>query len=77
MYLTDSLEYKAANSALEGGQQISAEDLHSEGFADFVPKSFKANGCLGVPALPEYGSAFAASGNTASVSADALRGFRD
>ena len=64
MYLTDSLEYEAANSALEGCQQIAAKDLHSVGFADHIPKAFKANGCLGVPALPEYGSAFAASRNT-------------
>lgn len=77
MYLTDSLEYKAADSALEGGQQISAKDLHSVGFADFVPKALKANGCFSVATLPEYRGAFATRGDTASVSTDALRGFHD
>jgi len=77
MHFTDSLEYKATDSALEGGEQISAEDLHSVGLADFVPKAFHANRGLGVSLLPECRGAFAAGGNTARVSADALCRFHD
>src|SRR5215472_5246911 len=77
MFLTDSFEDKTADSALEGGQQIAAEDLHSVGFPDLVPKVFQANGCLGVSILPQYRGAFAAGGNTSSVSTDALPDFDD